>query len=43
VDILDPHPALVIGSGVGFVDVPDLKRLGVKDFPVNLELLGNVL
>ena len=43
VDVADPHAALVVGGGVGFVDVPDLERLGVEDFPVDLELLGDVL
>jgi hypothetical protein len=43
VDVSDPHAALVVSGGIGFVDVPDLKRLGVKDFPVYLELLGNIL
>ena len=43
VDVSDPHAALVVCGGIGFVDVPDLERLGVENLAVNLELLGNVL
>ena len=43
VDVTDPHSALVVGRGVGFVNVTDLERLGVKDFPVNLKLLRDLL
>jgi len=43
VDVADQHAALVVGGGVGFVDVADLARLGVKNLAVNLEPSGNLL
>lgn len=38
VDVAHAHPALVVGGGIGFVDVADLKRLGVQDLAVDLKL-----
>ena len=43
VDVADAHAALVVGGGVGFVDVADLEGLGVEDFAVDLELPGDFL
>ena len=43
VDVADAHPALIVGGGVGFVDVADLERLGVQNLAVNLELPRNLL
>jgi hypothetical protein len=43
VNVTHPHAALIVGGGIGFVDVADLQRFGVQDFPVNLKMAGNAL
>lgn len=41
VDVAHRHAALVVGGDVGFVDVADLARLGVENFPIDLKRQGN--
>ena len=36
------NTALVIGSRVCFIDVPDLAKFGMSDLPVDLKLFGDV-
>ena len=38
VHVAHVHAALVVGGDVGFVDVPNLARLGVEHVAVNLKL-----
>ena len=38
VDVTDAHPGLVVGGGVGLVDMPDLARLSMEDLAVDLEV-----
>src|SRR5208283_58770 len=38
VHVAHVHAALVVGGNVGFVDVPNLARLGVEQVAVDLEL-----
>ena len=42
-DVTEAHSALVVGGGVGFVDMADFAGFGVEDFAVDLELFGNFL
>ena len=42
-NVADAGAALVVGGGVGLVDVPDFQGLGVQDLAVDLELLGDFL
>ncbi len=43
VDVADAGATLVVGCGIGLVDMADFEGLGVEDFAVNLELLGDLL
>jgi hypothetical protein len=43
VDVPNACAALVVRGGVSFVDVTDLERFGVENFPVNLKFLRDFL
>src|SRR5690606_21140503 len=41
-NVTDRCPALVVGGGIGFVDMAYLAGLGVKNFAIDLELFRDV-
>ena len=42
-DVTDAGAALIVGGGVGLVDVADLQGLGMEDLAVDLEVAANLL